>query len=492
MWRIAWVSHQIVRNPLRLFDGNMFYPERLTLTYSDSMILPALMSAPLFWIGVHPVLIYNLLLLSAFVFSGVTMFLLVRALTGRIDAALIAGALFALYPYRYEHYPHLELQMTMWMPLCLWALHRTLAGGMLRDGLATGLMFALQMLSSLYYALFLALYLIPVGGSLWLARGRPGRPLRALAAGAALAALLVAPVIYAYTANKAMVGDRGVPAVQFYSAEGPDYLKPHFRSLLYGRWSDDGHPERQLFPRVMPVVLAATALWPPLSVVRIAYALALVVAVDGSFGLNGAYYPLLYTYVGPYRGLRVPARFSILVGLTLSLLAGYGAARILQRWPRQRVALTAVMLGLIVLEAMPRMPLERVWKNPPPIYESISGEPAAVLAEFPMPTAPANYPFDARYLYFSTFHWHRIVNGNSGYFPRSYEELTKREQDFPSDSAVEYLRTRGVDYIAVHGAFIDREKFERIVATLDARRDMMLVVAAPWEGSESRLYRLRR
>ena len=131
IWRIAWVSHQIVRDPLRLFDGNMFYPERLTLTYSDSVIVPALMSAPLFWMGVHPVLTYNLLLLSGFVFSGVTMFLLVRALTGRIDAALIAGAIFALYPYRYEHYPHLELQMTMWMPL-------TLVGAASHDGRAGG------------------------------------------------------------------------------------------------------------------------------------------------------------------------------------------------------------------------------------------------------------------------------------------------------------------------------------------------------------------
>ena len=69
------------------------------------------------------------------------------------------------------------------------------------------------------------------------------------------------------------------------------------------------------------------------------------------------------------------------------------------------------------------------------------------------------YFFDTRYLYFSTFHWHPIVNGNSGYFPKSYEELTERERDFPSDSAVEYLRTRGVDYVAVHGAFIDPEKF---------------------------------
>ena len=109
-----------------------------------------------------------------------------------------------------------------------------------------------------------------------------------------------------------------------------------------------------------------------------------------------------------------------------------------------------------------------------------------------MPTAPVAYFFDTRYLYFSTFHWHPIVNGNSGYFPKSYEELTKHELDFPSDSAVEYLKTRGVDYVAVHGAFIEPERFQRIVAALAARPDMPLVVAAPWEGSESRLYRLNK
>jgi hypothetical protein len=237
----------------------------------------------------------------------------------------------------------------------------------------------------------------------------------------------------------------------------------------------------------MPVVLAATALWPPLSVVRIAYALALVVAVDGSFGLNGGYYPLLYTYVAPYRGLRVPARFSLLVGLTLSLLAGYGAARILGRWPRQRMLLTAVMLALIMLEAMPRMPLERVWRNPPPIYTSISSEPTAVIAEFPMPTAPVTYFFDTRYLYFSTFHWHPIVNGNSGYFPKSYEELTKHELDFPSDSVS--MRARGV-VTSPGGALSSRRRFQRIARSPRARYATRR--GRSWEGGESRLYRLNK
>src|SRR4029077_15035763 len=130
----------------------------------------------------------------------------------------------------------------------------------------------------------------------------------------------------------------------------------------------------------------------------------------------------------------------------------------LERWPRLRFVSAGVVLVLVMLEAMPRMPLERVWPQPPPIYASISADPSAVLAEFPMPTVPLGYYFDTRYLYFSTFHWHPMVNGNSGYFPKSYEEMTERERDFPSEAAIDYLRSRGVDYFTVHGAFFEPGK----------------------------------
>lgn len=492
IWRIAWISHQLPRNPLALFDTNQFYPERLTLTYSDSLVVPALMSAPFFWMGVHPVVIYNLLLLSGFVLSGVTMFLLVRALTGRVDAAMVAGAIFALYPYRYEHYSHLELEMTIWMPLALLGLHRALASGRLRDGLATGFAFALQTLSSLYYGCFLAVYLAVVGGALWLGRGRPRKPIGPLTAGVVLAAVLVAPVAVEYIASRPMVGTREEGTIQFYSAQGPDYLKPTFRSALYGRWSDGGFPERALFPRLMPVALTAAALWPPLSAARIAYTLGLVLAVDGSLGFNGATFTSLHAVLSPFKGLRVPARFSLLAGLTLAILAGYGAARLIERRPRRRVALTSAMLTLVIIEAVPRMPLERAWPEPPAIYASIAGkQPPAVLAEFPMPRDIYRSDFDARYLYFSTFHWQNLVNGNSGFFPPSYVELLDREREFPTEASLNYLRSRGVQYLTMHGRFTNPDRYRNTVAWLDARPDVELVAAAPWEGAESRLYRLR-
>src|SRR3954454_15589890 len=69
IWRMAWVRHQLAINPRHLFDANIFYPLRATLTYSDLMILPALSSSPLAWMQVHPVFAYNIMLLSAFILS---------------------------------------------------------------------------------------------------------------------------------------------------------------------------------------------------------------------------------------------------------------------------------------------------------------------------------------------------------------------------------------------------------------------------------------
>src|SRR5262245_4733979 len=38
-WILAWVAHQIVTDPLHLFDANIFFPERHTLAYSDHLIV---------------------------------------------------------------------------------------------------------------------------------------------------------------------------------------------------------------------------------------------------------------------------------------------------------------------------------------------------------------------------------------------------------------------------------------------------------------------
>ena len=490
VWRLMWVTHEFVRNPFNIFNGNQFYPEPRTLTFSDPNLMPALLFAPLRALGLHRLVAYNVVFLSGGVFSGVAMYYLARALTGRGDAAWIGAAIFAMHPYRVEHLAHLELQMTMWSPVALWCLHRTLAWGRLRDGLATGAAFGAQYLSALYYGTFLIPYMFVIGGCLWLARGRPLKPLRSLAAGAVLAGVMLAPVFAVYMKTKPYMGNRAVSEVSFYSAEGPDYLKAHHRSRTYGSMSVDAKPERSLFPRIAPIVLMGIALWPPLSATRIAYALALAVSLELSFGFNRSLFPLLYEIVLPFSSIRVPARISVLAGLSLAVLSAFGAARLFSRWPRQRPVVMAALFAVLCYEALPSIELERPWLAPPPIYESLAGKPPSVIAEFPMPEPGTDPLSEFNYLYFSTFHWQKLVNGQSGWLPPSYLDLLDEEKDFPSEKAIAYLRQRGVEYIGVHGAFYDPKKFAAVIATLDARPEVELVTKAPWEGSESRLYRL--
>ena len=124
MWRMGWVFHQLGGDPRPLFDANIFHPEPLTFTYSDSMLLPAAIGAPLLAIGLSPAVAYNLLFLSGFLLSGIATYVLIEGLLGSPPAAFVGALLYAFYPYRFEHYSHLELQMTYWMPLALLALHR--------------------------------------------------------------------------------------------------------------------------------------------------------------------------------------------------------------------------------------------------------------------------------------------------------------------------------------------------------------------------------
>ena len=97
-----------------------------------------------------------------------------------------------------------------------------------------------------------------------------------------------------------------------------------------------------------------------------------------------------------------------------------------------------------------------------------------------------------RYMYFSTFHWHRLLDGNSGFFPPSWFELREKTETFPNEDAIAYLKSRGVQYIAIHGGFYeDAELFADIQEMLAQRPDVERLSAARFNGGMSELYRLR-
>ena len=495
MWRMAWVAHQLPTNPRHLFDANIFYPLPATLTYSDAMILPALTGAPLLWAGVHPVVAYNLVFFSGFVLSGLGAYLLVRGLGWGRLAAWIAAVAFALCPFRLDHLSHLELQMAQWMPIALLCVHRLLAGGGPRYGVALALAVAAQWYSSMYYGLFLTIYAAVFAGVL-VAIERP--PLRRVAYGAAAvvgAALLVWPLASAYLASQPHRGERGIDAVREFSAVPADYLRPSGRHAVYRALrTQTAHPERALFPGIVPIALAVAGAWPPLGATRVSLMAAGAVAFDGSLGLNGLLYPLWYKAAMPFRSVRAPARFAILVALTLAVLAAEGARRILQRLPgvRARLAVTALCTVALTIDSWPRYRLLPMWRSPPAIYASLPQEPGAVLFEFPVHAQPERFEENLPYMYFSIWHWTPMVNGYSGSNPPAYAALLDGTAGFPRGQTLDYLARAGVTHMTVHCRLWDTVVCAGTMRDLDDDPRVRQVARAQWYGAPSALYEFRR
>ena len=496
MWRLRWFAHALTTSPARLFDGNIFHPERLTLAYSDAMLVEGIVAAPLLWAGLSPVLVHNLLLLGAIAASGLAMCALARYLTGSLGAGLIAGAVFAFAPYRFEHFMHMELQWTMWMPLAFLALHRTFDTGKWKYGLATGGCIALQMLSSIYYGIFLAT-LIGLGALLLMARDRkvalPTALLR-LTAGAALAAAVSAVYAVPYLQVRARVGERSGEEVIRYSAKPANYLAATSSNRLYGRaTAARGRDERRLFPGAIPAVLAIVGLLlrPP-SRRAIVYLLLLVAAFETSLGAYGHVYPWLYDHVAPYRGLRVPARLGVFVLMFLAVLAAYGyQALVDRRRATVRYALVTLLTLGLVAEYHVNLTLSEFANTAPPIYRVLRTQPRGIVAELPMPLGGSLPGHDAEYSYLSTFHWFPLVNGYSGTYPPSYLARLDAVQNFPDQRSIMQLRRDNVTYVMVHGYAYTEVAFRELRDRIAMGSDLVELAAFDDIGGHAVLYRLR-
>ena len=149
-------------------------------------------------------------------------------------------------------------------------------------------------------------------------------------------------------------------------------------------------------------------------------------------------YALFYQYVPGFDALRVPARYSMIAALALASLAAVGVAAL----DRRRRAPIAVVAGALILAESCAVPIPMDQNPPtyaranlaplpatlaigadtPPAYGFLAQLPAsAIILEMPL-GEPA---FDTRYMFYSTRHWRRLVNGYSGGAPERYALLTE-------------------------------------------------------------------
>jgi hypothetical protein len=183
-------------------------------------------------------------------------------------------------------------------------------------------------------------------------------------------------------------------------------------------------------------------------------------------------YQWLLDYVPGFNGLRVPARFLMLVAMCLAVLAGIGAAALLATRFR-RAALVVMIAGAAGMLAeswvaplqmnQPVIPAEGFRRPPPPAAGRRVPSIYNVIRDLPEPVVLAEFPFgepayEVLAVFYAGHHRRPLVNGYSGFFPRSYLDRAAILHGLPhrSDQAAVILRAAGVTHVLVHeAAFID-------------------------------------
>ncbi len=475
VWITAWDGHQLLHDPLHLFDANIFYPYPRTLAYSELLLGNGLLALPITAVTGNPVLGYNVALLLSFVLSGLGTYLLVLRLTRSPGAGLVAGTLFAFSAYRMTNLAQAQLLTTQWMPFALLSLYELMRRPRVRHVATLVLFFCLQALSSFYYAILLALAvgLLGVGGWIFGIRRR-SVILRLLVAGVCCAVVMLPFALPYFQVQRELGFERALADNEPFSASLKQYGMVPAGSVIHGRWlpSDDtpiagGYPVDALFPGLLAVALAVWGLirgrgglrWWYLALLLgslvLSFGPRLYLAPGQAAGLDATLpYAWLYAIVPGFKALRAPVRFDALVTLALAVLAGYGVAALVrgraQGWLAGFGVL--VLVGLVVLESVV-WPASKVEAVPvgdavPPVYGWLAEQATEPLLELPMAFTPGGPQLEYQYL--STYHWRTTPDGYSGFIPPKHGQIVYEMERFPAERSVSLLQALGVCDVVIH------------------------------------------
>ena len=483
---LGWDASRLPFGLAGVWSAPFYFPLKGTLALSEHLFGVAVFTSPIVWLTGNPVLAYNVAFLGSYVLAGTGMYLLALSLWGRRDAAVLAALAFAFAPHRVLHVSHLQVLMSGWMPVSLWGLHRYFDSGSRRALAVFAGAFALLALSNGYFLYFFAIgvavviigHLVRVrltAAASWRDVVRR-RPVRDLAVALLAVAAGIAPAAIGYVRARQTFGlHRSAGEILAFSAAWSDYLATPSIIWLRSGMLTSGELERMLFPGLTIVVLAALS---AVSVSRFAwtdtisrppgwvwhagiYAAVLVTAVWLSCGLRlpGPYGVLLRVLPG-FDGLRVPARFVVVVALALSVLGSAGAAWLFSRMRRPAATLAAVVLGgAIVAEGYggwtPAVPFDHGQPARAELNEWLRHGPPGGVVELPI-AGPELQLFTLGYQYNSLLHGHPVVNGYSGYGYGLQDFLSGPGSPLRDADALPgvltALRSIGVRYVLLHRA----------------------------------------
>ncbi|HEX9902031.1 MAG TPA: discoidin domain-containing protein [Acidobacteriota bacterium] len=201
-----------------------------------------------------------------------------------------------------------------------------------------------------------------------------------------------------------------------------------------------------------------------------------------TFGPNGPFL-ILYRYVPGFEGLRAPTRCHVFIMMVLAAFAAFGLRTLTKKLGAQKKGALAFLALLLILAEFLSLPVPLtsvpVKKDIPAVYRWLAeqkGQDFALL-ELPFPQEGQGVgSVECSRAYFSAYHWKRLVNGYSGYFPPLYSELRRRWNGGCSLSQnVRDLKALGVRYIIFHSSMFPPEAMAYLRTIMASRQQEMVL-----------------
>jgi hypothetical protein len=485
IWALAWVNHAVL-DGASLFNANIFFPASNALAYSEHLLSISVFTLPVYAATRNPVLAYNLAWLLSYLSCGLAAHALAWRVTRDHVASFVGGVAYAFCFYRMLHgHAHIQLLWACWIPLSLLLLDGWWRDPSWRRLAWLWLVVLMQVLASWYLAVMVLVAdaLLATWLCFWRRPRREARVAMALqiTLAAAAGAAVVWPIARHYTFLIGLNGQSPAEALGG-AAAIRDLVVPPINTWL-GQWlarQGSGAPgwiwgEKTLFLGYVTLALGALGLararWPRrvdaqadgrdaavwLGFFALLGGIALALSLGPSPGAVRAgssdWTPFgLFSAVPGMTLFRVPARFVQLVTLALAIFAAAGAEALRARLGRAgrviTLILVPIMLGEWYLVDFPGGPPQP--ENVPVIYRQLATRTARAIVSLPEYVGGPEWFMEADYQYYSTVHWHPIVNGYSRTEPQGYRERMARIAAFPDADSARTLRAEGVDYLILH------------------------------------------
>jgi hypothetical protein len=478
-WTLAWDVNSFQNDIGNIFNANIFYPHDNTLAYSEHLIGTALLVWPILALTHNPILAYNIVTFIFFVLGAYCMYLLMFRLTKNLPVSIISAIIFGFNPYRVIHFSQIHLQVIFFFPLMVLILHRLFQFKRNRDLVYFVLSFVALGYMSMHYFLmmmvvtsvFIVFYLAVIDKKL----PKKDFSVKFLFSGL-LIILAILPAYFPYfSAHDESGYSRSYSMITTYSPTIMDYLS--FSPLITRIVGFPNTIEKVLYTGFTVVILFFASLFSlvkrriidqKMIEILMLYLLIGIVSVLLSFGILVRFttdgggvvgpYVFLYKLIPGFDGLRALGRFFIVVLLSISTIIGLGLNQILKKVSKKFIYVSIIILicSLVMLEYLwvpPFQPVEYrkaiVVENIPEVYRWLNDLPDdSVILELPL---DVHLRDSTEYLYMSVYHWKKMINGYSGFFPEDYIKLEKMLTDnFTAEDTQSEISKIGVEYVIVH------------------------------------------